>query len=74
MRWVRSNAGWIGLAFALLGTSAGLYTRAALADTDKRVSVLEVLRVEDAKDLEEIKQKVTQIHGWMMEDRARRDQ
>jgi hypothetical protein len=72
MRWVRSNAGWIGLALALAGSIAGLYARAALADTDKRVTVLEVLRVEDAKDLDDIKQKVTRIHDWMMEDRRAR--
>jgi hypothetical protein len=69
MRWIRSNAGWLGVVATLGSGLVALYARATLADTKTRIAVLEAQRVEDAKAIEEIKSKVSQIHQWMWEDR-----
>jgi hypothetical protein len=69
MSWFRNNAAWLGLVATLGASVIALYARAALADTQSRVAVLEAQRVEDAKAIEEIKSKVSQIHQWMWEDR-----
>jgi hypothetical protein len=64
-RWMRQNpsaaVALLSLLLGLAGAGVALYSRAALADTDKRVTVLETLRHEDAKNIDEIKSDVKEI-------------
>lgn len=61
MDWLRRNAGWIAVALSIGGALASLYVRAALADTQSRITVLETQRVGDAGDIGEIKQDIREI-------------
>jgi Tfp pilus assembly protein PilN len=69
-RVIREHGGWIAL-LGLLGAAAvglvSLYTRAALAETDKRVTVLETRQGGTDKTLDEIKRSQEVMSGDIKE-------
>jgi hypothetical protein len=48
VRWLKENVGWLTFALTLVTGFLGMYVKSAMADTDKRLSLVE-MRAETEK-------------------------